>query len=440
MLEHSSTVSHDDLQAGAQSDTTAPQHQTPRRFRYRAVEAGTGTVHTGEQEGESAYAVRSALRKIGLEVEHIEAVKASSLDEHGLLPALQRSWHAHLRQKRLTQRADIFDALATMLGAGLALEQALSNVAAATTRKTTEQRMLRHLRDRVRDGNAFSDACRQHPDWFDPIDIAIIEAGQHGGELATALRAQSTFLLQRSGMQHRLIAALVYPLILLLAACGVTLFLSVNTLPQLIQMISSAQLDVPLLTSIVAGGGQLVWHWWWLIALIMLTLVLGLRLLFKALPEQNALKQFAAQNILVRTLHRNRVAQVATTLARLQRSGIPLADALYLVASSAPSTGIRTLLENAAASIESGSDFSQAISASQLLDAEFAQLLQLGEESGELPSMLERIAERYQRAAERSTEMLAAFLEPVAVLTLAVLIGCIAMAAVLPLMEMTKAL
>ena len=160
----------------------------------------------------------------------------------------------------------------------------------------------------------------------------------------------------------------------------------------------------------------------------------------KKIPTNSWLGELLHSNVATRAVHRGRIAQVAGTLARLQRSGIPLAEAIDVVSASAPSHALKTLLQQCAEDIRDGKDFSEAIRGSNLLDDEFAQLLELGEESGELPEMLERIAERYHRAAERSIQTLSALLEPIAVLILAVLIGTIAMAAVLPLMEMTKIL
>ncbi len=406
-------------------------------YRYTARNPQTGDVHKGEQPGDSAYAVRSALRKIGLQVESIYKVKQNA-KQTGILISFHNAIHAHKRRKRETQRADLFDGLATMLDAGLPLEQALANLASTDTRHKHEKSMLQYLRDRVREGTALNEACESFPDWFESVDVALIRAGQHAGELPQVLRSLSEFLNQRSGIHQQFIAALIYPIILLCAALGVTIFLSVNTLPPLMEMLSSAQLEVPTLTTIVAGFGQGIWQWWWILVLSIIAIGLISQRLIKYIPKHSVLGKFIAGNIVIRTIHRNRVAQVAMTMARLQRSGIPLADSLDIIADSAPSDALRELLFSAGESIREGQNFSTSLSDSNLLDDEFAQLLALGEESGELPEMLERIADRYQRAATRSTQTLTSFLEPVSVFILACLIGCIAMAAVLPLMEMTR--
>lgn len=409
-------------------------------FKYTARNRENGELIHGEQSAESAYAVRSQLRHINLDVESIKAVQRRQHQQHGWLGHVRRIVDARKRQGRINQRADLYDALATMLRAGMPLEQALHKLSSGETRRGKERSMLLHLRDRIREGLSLSDACAMHPDWFDPIDVAMIGAGQDAGELAPILSSLSVFLQESGNLQHQLFAALIYPLLLFCAALGVSLFLAVYTLPQLMQMLEGAQLQIPTLTQIVATVGQSLWHYWWAYIPGLFIVLTSVYIVGKRIPRASRLGAFINGNVIIKTIHRNRIAQVASTLARLQRSGIPLADALDTVSQSAPSEAIKALLHNAAEAIRSGEDFSQAMNKSQLLDEEFAQLLQLGEESGELPNMLEQIAERYRRAAERSTKTLSALLEPVAVLSLAILIGCIAMAAVLPLIEMTKIL
>ena len=409
-------------------------------FSYKARDRKTGRLIKGEQSADSAYALRSQLRLIHLDVEHIQAVKHAGHLSNSWWSGLRESLAARKRQQRINQRADLYDALATMLTAGMPLEQALHKLSRSDTRRGKERSMLLHIRDRIREGTPLNEACAMHPDWFDHIDIALIAAGQDAGELANVLASLSRFLQERSSLQHQLFAALIYPFLLLCAAIGVSLFLAVFTLPQLLNMLEGAKLEAPLLTQIVASTGQSVWHYWWAYASGILLALISILFIWKRIPPDARIAQFINGNIIVKTIHRNRVAQVASTLARLQRSGIPLDNALDTVSKSAPSKAIQSLLTEAAETIRNGQDFSEAISNSHLLDEEFAQLLQLGEESGELPEMLEQIAERYKRSAERSTKTLSALLEPIAVLSLACLIGCIAMAAVLPLIEMTKIL
>lgn len=404
-------------------------------FRYRAIDAATGGTRSGEQRGDSAYAVRASLRRVGLEVVHVEEVATHPTAHNVLTHWFTEGLDARARRRHRAAKADLCDGIATLAQAGIPLEQAVTALAASTVRTREERRMLTALRDRLREGVPFGTACAEHPRWFDALDLALIESGQHAGDLAGTLIALAQHHQRAGALGQRLFVALAYPAVLVAAGLAALVFMSHQTLPQLATMIIQARREPPWLTqmTIVAGQGLLLW-WPVLLALIAGGII-GARTLFARMRPDGRIGRWWHGNPLARLLARMRVAELAATLARLRRSGMPLADALAVAARTSPHRGLRRLLDQALEAVRRGEDFSTAVAASPLLDPEFAQLLQLGERSGELTEMLERIAERYQRSAERASERLSAILGPAAILILAVLIGILVMAAVLPLMQ-----
>jgi type II secretory pathway component PulF len=131
-----------------------------------------------------------------------------------------------------------------------------------------------------------------------------------------------------------------------------------------------------------------------------------------------------------------RVAHVASILARLRRAGTPLTEALVVVSDTVSDRAVKALLLQAVEAIRRGEDFSSVMAKSRVFDPEFAQLFHVGERSGEIKEIFDRIAERYQRAADLAGERLAALLGPAAIVVLACLIGILVMAAILPLMQL----
>jgi len=412
--------------------------EVARVFRYRAVEPGSGRVHTGEISGDSAYAVRSALRRSGWQVESVQKVEPWRwpLAESVVLRTWRRWWVARRCRNRRAQRADLFDAIGALIAAGIPLEQALARLASSSARAAPERRMLRAVRDRVRAGEPLSAACAAHADWFDAVDLAVLDAGQAAGELPSMLSGLASFHQSGSSSGHRLTMALAYPALLMMAALGVTVFISRNTLPQLLAMVRDAGLDEPLLSRLVVTVGQGLVLWWPVVLLATVLLTWGLRAWATRLDPQSRFGARVHGNALARARGRLRVAQLATVLSRLLQSGIPLDEALEVVAQSAGQRALRDLLQRSAEAVRRGEDFSALLEASPLLDPEFAQLLRVAEQAGDLPEVLARIAERSERAAARSIDRVALILEPLAILFLAGLIGTIVMAAVLPLVRL----
>jgi type II secretory pathway component PulF len=413
-------------------ENTDPSPPTSSQiFRFRAIELATGRVHTGERRANSAYEVRSGLRRVGLEVERLEQLNAGSSSEW--LTPLRDAWNARQRRRRRVARADLCEAIATLLQAGVTLEQALSSLAAAPSRTTAEQRMLTMLRDRLREGVSLSDACAQAPEWFDRFDIAILSAGQRSSDLAPTLQSLAQFHQRAGEIAQKLLMALAYPGVLFLAGIGVVEFMSLNTLPQLLSLITQARKEPPWLTVKLVAFGQGLAHWWPVVILGLIGGFVLMRALLARVPTKGRLGRWVHGNPIARARIRIRVAGLALSLARLRRAGLPLAEGLAVAAQTVQERALRKMLTEAVEAIRRGEDLSNIVAASPLLDAEFAYLLQVGERSGELTEVLERIAERYRHAADRSSDRVAAILGPAAIVILACLIGVVVIACVTPL-------
>ena len=404
------------------------------QFRYRATERATGRSHSGEMTAESAYDVRAGLRRIGLEVDHLETLGG------GAMPTwwapVTAAWEARQRRQRRLAKADLCDGIATLIQAGLPLEQAVTSLAASPTRNTDERFLLHRIRDQLREGRPLSAACAGIPGWFDRFDVALLEAGQQAGDLINTLLGLSQHHQRAGAIGQRLFVALAYPAVLLTAGIAALITVSFTTLPQLTALITQAKHQPPWLTMQVMGLGQGLVHWWPLVLLIGIVTVLAGRRLVKQLVPTSRLGRWWFGNPLARAQSRIRVATLAETLARLRKAGLPLTDALAVTAETITERALSELLTEAMGAVRRGEDLSAVMGRSHLLDPEFAQLLQLGERSGELTGMLERIAERYRRSADRTSERLAALLGPLAIVLLASLIGVLVIACALPLMQL----
>ena len=411
-----------------------PEPIVLRRFMWQARDPQTGKLRRGEERGVDAHAVRLSLRRAGLQVVAVEASAARRLPRW--LRPLETFWNGRLVRRRRLARADFLEGLGTMLEAGLPVHAALSALAASDARKRGERRLLRYLSESVRDGVTLADAAQDVPDWFDALDVALMRAGQRSGELSPALDTITEHLRRSGATAHRLLTALAYPAILSIAALLVVCFLSVHTLPRLVQMLEGAQLAVPTLTQVVMVSGQTLVAWGWIILPIMLAGVLGMISVLRRLPPNSLIARAIRHLPWVRAQRRMRMAHLSFTLSRLQHAGVPLTEALEVAADTADDGPLARCLHEAAESVRSGAELSATLAKSRLFDEELPQLLHLGEQSGELAQLLERLAGRFERSAQRASERLATFLEPIAVIGMAVLVGLVALAAVLPLVRL----
>jgi len=402
-------------------------------WRYSAVAlAGSsqGEVRSGEISGESAAAARATLREIGLQV----LVLRPMTTDAGGRRSTSGWWNAHLRTRRRLVRAHLYDGLATLLESGLPLLEALDTTIKSLLRRRSPLRQaLVQVREGIRSGELLGQSLLPHTSWFEPSEIAIIEAGQHAGDLAGVLRTLSERLEQSGELRSRLAAALTYPAIVALAGVAVLVFISTQTLPELVDILSDAGLAIPALTQSVMSLGQGLAEHWWVLAVIAL-LSFGAFLGVRDLARRYGLRWPTWLRRLAPSLGRRvAIAQLSRRLSELLRAGVPLVESLRVVAPTMRGETLRREVIAVAGRVEHGEELSAAMDDPLYFDAEFRRLLELAQASGELDVLLEKLGLRYERAAQRQIAQLASMLEPVVILILAIAIGLVVMAAVLPL-------
>lgn len=403
-------------------------------------------------EGTEADA-RSALRRRGLQVIDIRPARARSDRTSRSFGAGSNAWGAvteaiqrRRRRRRRPARAQLFDSVATLVRAGIPLLEAIETLAGSSQRFSYQARvrhaMLLGLRESLRGGASLAAAMRAQPGWFDPVEIAMIEAGQHAGTLPAVLETLAERHEQEDRLTQRLVGALLYPSIVAAAGVGVTMFLSVRTLPELVRILESADAKVPAITLWVMTVGMMFVKWGWLLSLVAAAAAM-VAMPLVAIVRRSGFLAVRIDAPFPRVLRTMAVADVAIRLGELVRSGVPATEALRVLGPSTCAPLGRRLVD-AAAGVERGEDLSSAFRSAdrgarfgaRWFEDEFLRLIEVGQTSGELDSILDRIGRRYEREARRSIERLATLLEPAVIVLLAALVGTVVMAAVLPLARM----
>ena len=418
-------------------------------WRYTAVATDTEprVTHTGELAGDCAADVRAALRRIGLQVVDLRPLRHPRLASgrsgwwSDVPNAMRSSLHRYLRHRRQSDRAELYDGLATMLASGLPLLEACETVAGSIKRKRSALRLtLIDIRERLRSGSSLAAAMGEHPSWFDRSEIAMVQAGQHSGRLEEVLKSLSDRQERSGELSRTLVNALAYPVIVAMVGLGVVIFLSVKTLPDLVQVLVDAGVSIPTLTAGVMAFGQFLAGHWHLIGLALIIIAVTVVGGTAVMGARDVELPTWLRHVSPRVIRRVAVARVSLQLAELLQTGVPMVEALRVLA---PTTSMRTLrrrLLAAADRTERGEDVAAALDDEYWFDGQFRRILEIGQASGELDVLLERIGHRYSRQARRLIDRLAALLEPFVILMLATLVGVVVMAAILPLLRLQEVL
>lgn len=426
-------------------------------WRYKAVPLTTGAglngsamavvparraVRSGEVAGETAEDVRASLRRVGLQVVELKPVRRRAQSQGVSFEWFTQAVEAHLRKRRVPTKAELFDGLATLLDSGVPLMEAVTTVTGSHENSRGARRsMLVQVRESLRAGSSLAAAVREHPGWFDAVEVAMVEAGQVGGTLPDVLRSLAERHERTGQLTQRLVAALAYPAIVAVVGLGVVVFLSVKVLPDLLAILERAGVATPVLTRAVMTTGSFVASWWYALLALVVAVTIGSMVASQALAKSQVQVPDRLRRLVPSVVRRLAVARLATGLAALVRTGVPLVDAIRIVAPTLPglaAAGLRRRLAIAAERVERGDDLADGLDDPLWFDEEMRRLIQVGQASGELAALLMRIGERYERQARRSIDRLAALLEPAVILLLAALVGLVVMGAVLPLIRLQE--
>jgi type II secretory pathway component PulF len=393
-------------------------------FSYKALDARRNAVK-GTVAADTLRQARDALRGRGLRVE--------SIREHA--SARRVRWWTRLAAGHSANRwATCVHELAMLLWAGIPLLEALDTV--LQQQRGRFRTALLAVREQVAAGVGLAQALRARPDLFDPLSIHLIEVGEDSGNLELALDQLAGFQRRYSQIKDRVITALLYPAFLLVFACTAAVFLMTYVLPTLLENLAESLETLPWPTRVVKGTSDLLLaHGLWLTA--------GAALAVAAVGV--ALQTRTGRRLWHRLLLRlpivgpmalkQNLSRMAMIIATLLRSGVVLTKALELAARSTPNLLLREALEQCGRAVEAGQDVATALAGSGVVPPLAVRVFSVGQESGRLEEMLERLAADYEQQVGVLSARLTALLEPVLIVVLAVLVGFVLVATILPILE-----
>jgi len=398
-------------------------------FEYAGFDA-RGRKVAGTIEGAGRKAVSQALREQG--VFPTELKEAALLRKPGLLRFGRR------RRVPAAELAAATRQMATLLAAGLAIDDALATVVEQADQQLLS-RTLARLREDVRQGEALHAALAKHPGVFPALYVSIVQVGEDSGTLDQAMHRLADFLEAQARIRARVQAALAYPVLMAFVGVGVLVFLFAFVVPKITRMLEEMGQALPWPTLLLIRLTDFLASYWWLLALLVAGAAVALsryrqteqgRLRLDRLQLKAPL--FGQLLLLIIT------ARLARTLATLLSNGVPLLKALGITRSLVSNRLLRQALEAATQRVQEGGSLAVALRESALFPPMLAQLTAAGEKSGQLEEMLYRVADSYEHQTDLSITGMLSLLEPVMILVMGCLVGFVVLAILLPIFEASQ--
>ncbi len=329
--------------------------------------------------------------------------------------------------------------LSTLVGAGVPLVQGLT-ILEEQIENPTFKKVVISLRLDIEAGMGIADSMKKYPEAFDTLYVSMIRSGELGGILDTILDRLSGYLESAEHLKAKVKSAMMYPIVVLSIAIGITWFLLVFIIPKFEEMFSSFGKELPLPTKILLGLSRFLIKYWFMYVPVPFVLLFVVK---KLLKKREFAKKFDTNILKVPIfgiiLRKVAVAKFTRTLSTLIKAGVPILQALDTVAQTAGNIIVEEAIINAKASIREGERIAKPLAASKVFPTMVVSMISIGEETGNLDLMLAKIAEFYESEVDTAVDGLTSLIEPLVIVFMGVVIGSIVIAMFLPMFDMSGA-
>ncbi|RVT86310.1 type II secretion system inner membrane protein GspF [Inhella crocodyli] len=395
-------------------------------YKYEALDAA-GRSQSGLLEADTPRAARAQLRDRGLAPLSVAPVAT---------PSAKAGFSLQPRAFDSASLAVWTRQLAGLVGSGLPLERALT--ALTDEAETPRQRdLLASLRAEVNAGASFARAMATAPREFDEVYRGVVAAGEASGALGLVLERLADDLEERQALRNKVMGAMAYPAFICIVAVLIVGFLVTYVVPQVAQAFTSTRQQLPALTVAIVGLSGFVRQWGWLMALGLVAAGGGLAL---ALREPGFRLRFDAGWLrlpLIGRLARGyNAARFAATLGMLAAAGVPILKALQAAAETLSNHAMRADALDALVQVREGAPLGAALAAKKRFPGLLAMFARLGEQTGQLPAMLERAGKQLSSEVQRRAMAAATILEPLLIVAMGLVVLAIVMAVLQPIIQL----
>ncbi len=400
------------------------------RYHYIAI-ATSGKKVKGAITAESPYAARKQLR--------MRSVHPSSITEISSRAEGKAAVFSFFGKRNKAQLIDFTKQMATLLNSGIKLTESLS----VLTLQISDARFraaIVDIRDRVITGESFTDALKDYSDYFDVIYVSMVRVGEVTGILGESFMTIAAFMEKRRRVESKILTAMIYPIVLVVFCIAAILVLTTQVIPKIGEQITRTGKELPWITARLMDVSYVMTSWW---LLVVIAVIVGIAWALKRFLRTNR-GAYMRDKLLLSLpmfgplIKQRVVARFASTLSTLLGSGLAMAESLRVVSEVTGNTIMKKAIHRSRERILAGADIATPLKESGVIDPAIAHMVAVGEKSGELETMLKSISDNLESSTDIVIERLSAAVEPVIIIVMAAIIGVIAYATILPILEVSS--
>lgn len=421
-------------------------------FEYKAL-TSSGKTKKGIVDADTARDARSKLRNDHMHVTEMWEVadkkskkdksvskKTRSLPAKKGKPGGLLSKEIELFQPKISTRdlATFTRQFSTLLRSGIQLADALNALVEQCADPHLE-RVLRNVKEEITSGNNLAEAMAKHPRFFSDLYVNMVRAGEASGRLDVVLTRIADYLQKQASLKGKVLAAITYPAIMVIVGMAVVIFLMSYVVPRITQILKDRGQPLPFITEILMTASDFTKAYW---IYVLLAMFIGGFFLKSLIGTDAGRLKFDA--LLLRLpifgtlFSKQAISRFALTFSTLLKSGLPALDSLKIVALVVNNAKLTQVINNIHARIIEGADIATPIRKSKVFPPMVGYMVSVGEQSGQLEEILDRIAESYEEELDLTIQRLTSMIEPIIIILLAVVVGFIIAAVLLPLLDFSS--
>ncbi len=379
----------------------------------------TGTIRAADSQS-----AQSELNKMGIEIISLEQ---------------KRELHILKRQKKIKTKSILLFTryLSTMMAAGLPIVQAM-DIISHDQENPVMQNLVTSLKNDISSGKTLAESFSKHPECFNKLYCSLIKAGEKSGTLDKILLRLADYMEKTETLKRKIKKALIYPTAIIIVATVVSLILLIFVVPKFQAMFATFGAKLPLFTRMVVNLSDGLRSYWWVIAIVIIAIILGIK---------NAARQSDAIPLLIDrwklkiivigpVVKKGIIARYTRTLATTLEAGMPIVESMRSIPEIMDNRIYGAAIAKICDEVASGIQLSVAMESSQLFPNMAIQMIAVGEVSGSLADMLNKVADYYEEEVNTVVDNLSSLLEPLIMAVLGVIIGGFVIAMYLPIFKM----
>lgn len=379
----------------------------------------------GEMPSKNMALAKAQLRKQGIQVTKIHKKSKN------LLEGLSKKKIGALDIAIFTRQ------LATMMKAGVPLVQAFEIVAEGLDNPSMREVVL-GIKGEVENGNSFAGSLTKYPQYFDDLFVSLVASGEQSGALETMLDRVAVYKEKSELLKQKIKSAMKYPITVIGVAIGVTILLMLKVVPVFQDLFSSFGADLPAFTQLVVEMSEWMQSYWWLLLLSIGATIGGF---LEAKKRSQAFRDFLDRAALKapifgKLVYSSIIARYARTLATTFAAGVPMIEALESTAGATNNVVYRNAVMQIKEEVSTGTQLNFAMRTSGVFPSMAIQMVAIGEESGALDAMLEKVATHFENEVDTAVDGLTSMMEPLIMVILGILVGGLVVAMYLPIFQM----